>query len=119
MLGTPLLHLLYLIGPQVNRGGLPNALANGAMYFITRHFYMEIPLGLTVTPYAKLLAHPRRALTELSEAPVDIQKKVRQSLQHQPLSRQHAAYCAPWDLPELPGCAVDAPTRPGLWISRV
>ena len=48
---------------------------------------MEIPLGLTATSYAKLLAHPGLPLTELSEAPIDIQQKVRQSLQHQPLER--------------------------------
>ena len=48
---------------------------------------MEAPLGLTATSYAKLLAHPRLPLTELLDAPVSIQQKVRQSLQRLPLGR--------------------------------
>jgi uncharacterized protein YuzE len=48
---------------------------------------MEVLLGLTVTSYAKLLAHPRLPLTELLDAPESIQQKVRQSLQRLPLGR--------------------------------
>ncbi len=48
---------------------------------------MEIPLGLTAISYAKLLALHRLPLTELLEAPIDIQQKVRLSLQHRPVQR--------------------------------
>jgi len=48
---------------------------------------MEVPLGLTATSYAKLLAHPGLPLTELLDAPENIQQKVRQSLQCLPLGR--------------------------------
>ena len=48
---------------------------------------LKSPLAFTVVSYAKLLALSSIPLTELLEAPEDIQKKVRESLQHQPLTR--------------------------------
>ena len=48
---------------------------------------METPLGLTAASYAKLLDQPRLPLTELLDAPENIQQKVRQSLQRKPLGR--------------------------------
>ena len=48
---------------------------------------LQFPLGLTATSYSKLLAHPQLPLTELLEAPAEIQQKVRESLQNSPLTR--------------------------------
>lgn len=48
---------------------------------------MEMPLGLTATSYTKLLALHRLPLTELLEAPIDVQQQVRQSLQHRIVER--------------------------------
>lgn len=49
--------------------------------------YMQTPLALTVISYAKLLTLSTHPLTELSNAPDEIQKSVKQSLQQDPLSR--------------------------------
>ena len=49
--------------------------------------HIETPLALTVISYAKLLALSTHPLTELSNAPDDVQKMVKQSLQREPLSR--------------------------------
>lgn len=45
---------------------------------------LQVPLGLTATAYTRLLVCPRLPLTELLEAPQEIQQKVRRLLQ-QPL----------------------------------
>ena len=47
----------------------------------------QLPLGLTAMAYTKLLAHPKLPLTELLEAPQDIQQKVRNLLQRSPLAQ--------------------------------
>lgn len=45
---------------------------------------LQVPLGLTATAYTRLLAGPKLSLTEVLEAPQEIQQKVRRLLQ-QPL----------------------------------
>jgi len=48
---------------------------------------LEKPLGLTATSYTKLLALSKHPFTELLQAPDDVQKKVKESLRKDPLSR--------------------------------
>jgi len=43
---------------------------------------LQVPLGFTATAYTRLLACPKLPLTELLEAPREIQQKVRHLLQH-------------------------------------
>lgn len=48
---------------------------------------LETPLGLTATSYTKLLLLEKLPLSELQEAPDEVQQKVRHALQMQPLIR--------------------------------
>ena len=49
--------------------------------------HLQVPLGITAAAYSKLLAHPKLPLTELLEAPQDIQQKVLHLLQSPFLTR--------------------------------
>lgn len=48
---------------------------------------LETPLGLAATSYTKLLLQERLPLSELQEAPDEVQQKVRHALQTMPLIR--------------------------------
>ena len=48
---------------------------------------LHTPLGLTAVSYLKLLSLSKHPFTELLDAPSDVQQKVKQSLQRDPLSR--------------------------------
>ena len=47
---------------------------------------LKRPLGLTIAAYTRLLAHPRLPLSELDNAPQEIQRSIRALLERPPLS---------------------------------
>ena len=47
---------------------------------------LQTALGITVTAYTRLLAHPSLPLTELDDAPEEIQCRIRTLLEQSPLS---------------------------------